>query len=88
MPEADGGNWMMVLPHGWVICGKVARQTGPYSFAVTGAVVICRTGGVPWDELADGKRRESATYRKWGDVNVGPQFVMSRRWVGELPEVA
>jgi len=86
MPEV-GGNWLIVLPHGWVICGFVEEQTGPFQFRVREAVVICRTGGVPWDELADGKRRESATYRKWGDVRLGPQFVMSRPWVGDLPKV-
>ena len=88
MPEADGQNWLIVLPHGWVICGRVVKQIGPYSFAVEGAIVICRTGGVPWDELADGRRREAATYRVWGDVNIGPQFVLSRPWKGELPKVS
>jgi hypothetical protein len=78
---------MIMLPHGWVIAATVLEQTGPFQFRCD-AVVICRTGGVPWDELADGKRREAATYRKWGVVNLGPQFVMSRPWVGELPEVA
>jgi hypothetical protein len=77
-----------VLPHGWVICGFVAEQTGPYQFRVENARVVCRTGGVPWDELADGKRRDAATYRAWGTVTLGPQFVMSREWKGKLPEVA
>jgi uncharacterized protein (TIGR02996 family) len=86
VPEVEK-NQLIVLPHGWVICGYVAAQTGPYSFRVQNAVVICRTGGVPWDELADGKRRDSATYRKWGDITIGPQFVMSREWKGKLPEV-
>jgi uncharacterized protein (TIGR02996 family) len=86
MPEV-GGNWLMILPHGWVLCGRVAEQTGPYQFRVEDAVVVCRTGGVPWDELADGKRREAATYRKWNTVNIGPQFVISRPWVGDLPQV-
>jgi hypothetical protein len=84
MPEV-GQNQLIVLPHGWVIAGFVAEQTGPYQFRVENAVVVCRTGGVPWDELADGKRRDSATYRKWGTVNIGPQFVMSREWAGKLP---
>ena len=87
MPEV-GSNQLIVLPHGWVICGYVAEQTGPYTFRVRDAVVICRTGGVPWDELADGGRRDAATYRKWGDVTIGPQFVLSRPWVGDLPQVA
>ena len=84
MPEI-GKNQLIILPHGWVICGFVAEQTGPYQFRVENATVICRTGGVPWDELADGKRRDSATYRKWGEVKIGPQFVMSRDWKGKLP---
>lgn len=87
MPDV-GGNWLIVLPHGWVICGFVEEQTGPFQFRVRDAVVICRTGGVPWDELADGGRRELATYRTWGTVNIGPQFVMAREWKGELPIAA
>lgn len=86
VPEIEK-NQLVILPHGWVICGFVREQTGPYQFRVENAVLICRTGGVPWDELADGGRRELATYRKWGDVNIGPQFVMSREWKGKLPEV-
>ena len=84
MPEV-GKNQLIVLAHGWVICGFVEEQPGPFQFRVTNAVVICRTGGVPWDELADGKRRGEATYRKWGSVLIGPQFVLSREWKGELP---
>ena len=84
MPEV-GSNQLIVLPHGWGIVGFVAAQTGPWSFRVESASVICRTGNVPWDELADGKRRSSATFRKWGNVNIGPQFVMSREWKGKLP---
>ncbi len=84
MPEV-GANQLIVLPHGWVICGHVAEQIGPYLFRVERTSVICRTGGVPWDELADGKQRDSATYRTWGTVTIGPQFVMSRSWAGELP---
>jgi len=84
MPEV-GKNQLIVLAHGWVICGFVEDQPGPFQFRVTNASVICRTNGVPWDELADGKRRKDATYRAWGTVTIGPQFVMSREWKGELP---
>jgi hypothetical protein len=87
MPDADGRNWLLVLPHGWVICGRVAEQTGPYQFRVEDAAVICRTGGTPWDARADGAGRDGATYRAWGEVRIGPQFVMSRPWKGELPKV-
>lgn len=87
MPEV-GRNQLIVLPHGWVVCGFVAEQTGPYQFRVERASVVVRTGGTPWDELADGKGRESATFRGWGEVQIGPQFVLSREWKGELPEKA
>lgn len=88
MPEV-GKNQLIVLPHGWVICGWVAEQTGPYQFRVENAVVVCRTGGVPWDQLASGKGdRKAATYRRWGTVSIGPQFVMSVEWKGDLPTVA
>lgn len=65
--------------------GDVAEQTGPFSFRVDNASMLCRTGGVPWDELADGKRRDEATFRKHGTIHVGPQFSFSREWAGELP---
>ena len=84
MPEV-GKNQLIVLAHGWVICGFVEEQLGPFQFKVTNSSVICRTGGVPWDELADGKRRDSATYRSWCTVTIGPQFVLSREWKGKLP---
>ena len=87
VPEV-GSNQLIVLPHGWVICGFVAEQTGPYQFRVERASVVCRTGGVPWDDLADGKRRDAATYRTWGTVAIGPQFVLSRPWKGKLPAEA
>lgn len=87
MPEV-GKNQLIVLPHGWVICGFVEEQTGPFSFRVRDAHVICVTNGASWDELADGRRRDAPSYRRWGTVTIGPQFVMSREWVGELPVVA
>jgi hypothetical protein len=85
MPEV-GLNQLIVLPHAWVICGFVEEQTGPYSFRVVRASVICRTGGTPWDKLADGDGRGGATFRPWGTVTIGPQFVMAREWKGELPK--
>jgi len=86
MPEV-GKNQLIVLPHGWVICGFVEEQTGPFSFRVRDTHVICVTNGATWDELADGHRQAEPSYRRWGTVTIGPQFVMSREWVGELPQV-
>ena len=80
-----GRNELIVAGYGWVLCGYVAEQTGPFSFRLENASVICRTGGVPWDELADGGRREEATFRKWGETTVGPSFGPCREWKGELP---
>ena len=37
---------------------------------------------------ADGNGRDGASFRRWGEVRIGPQFVMSRRWVGELPDTS
>lgn len=84
-----GETMLIVLPFGWVVCAKVEKRIGKPSdrhFLLTGTNVICRTGGVPWDELADKpESRSAAVFRNWGDVWVGPEFVMSRRWVGDLP---
>lgn len=81
-----GLNQLIVLSDGWVICGYVARMGDlPFQFIVEDAHVIINTGGTPWDELADGKGRKAATFRKWGTVTIGPNPVMSREWKGELP---
>ena len=84
MPEVDK-KMLIVLGYGWVICGYVVEQVGPFAFTVRDASVICSTGGTPWDALAEGEGRDRATFRYWGDVRVGPLFVMSREWKGELP---
>jgi len=82
------GMRMLILTGvGFAWVADVAEQTGPFSFRLENARMLCRTGGVPWDRLADGHDREKATYRQWGEVHVGPQFNASRIWVGELPEV-
>ena len=67
--------------------GDVKEQTGPYTFVLENASMICRTGGVSWDTLADGKEvvRHKATFRYQGTISVGPFFSWSRDWVGELP---
>ena len=81
-----GMNMLIVLPFGWVICGHVEEERRPGCFLVIDASVICRTGGIPWDELASGKGdRSKAAYRRWGDVFVGPEFVLSKEWRGDLP---
>lgn len=84
MPKI-GLNQLIVLPHGWVICGFVARQITMFVCEVENASVICNTGGVSWDALADGQGRENARFRKWGTVTVGPNYCLSREWKGELP---
>lgn len=80
-----GINALIVLPHGWVICGYVAEDTGDYRLRIERAAVICNTGGHAWDEVADGVNREGVVYRYWGEVFIGPAYVISRRWKGDLP---
>lgn len=80
-----GKDMLIVLPYGWVICGHVAERIGEFQFRIEQCSVIVRTGGTPWDELADGKGRKDATFRHWGEVWVGPNFGPSREWRGELP---
>lgn len=65
--------------------GDVVEQTGPYSFSLKNASMLCRTGGVPWDDLAEGQRRTEATFRFQGAISVGPFFSWAREWAGELP---
>ena len=65
--------------------GDVAEQTGPYSYLLKNASMLCRTGPASWDELANGKRRSEAIFRYQGTISVGPFFSWSRNWAGELP---
>lgn len=65
--------------------GDVVEQTGPYSFRLKDASMLCRTGAGSWDELADGKKRDGATFRYQGEIHVGPFFSWAREWAGELP---
>ena len=85
MPEV-GKRMMVFFGNGFVFAGDVVKQIGPFSFRMDNAVMICRTGGVPWDRLADGKDRAKGIYRHWGTTNVGPDFGPCRVWVGNLPE--
>ena len=84
MPEV-GKRMIIVTGFGWVWCGDVVEQITPFCYRIANAVNICRTGGTPWPELADGKGRDGATFQPWGDVNLGPSFVACREWVGDLP---
>ena len=87
MPEI-GFPQLIILTDGWVICGLPTKQIGPYHYAIENVSLICRTGGTPWDDLARGKGRTKATFRYWGNVTVGPGFVMSYKWEGKLPTIA
>ena len=65
--------------------GDVSKQLGPYQFELANASMLCRTGGVAWDVLADGKERSKATFRYQGTISVGPFFSWARAWAGKLP---
>ena len=65
--------------------GDVTSQLGPYQFELSNTSMLCRTGGVPWDDLANGKGRDKAAFRYQGTISVGPFFSWARDWVGELP---
>jgi hypothetical protein len=79
-----GSQVLVILPHGFVICGVVGEQKGVAAWQMHNVSLICRTNGVPWDELADGQHQEKPTYRKWGDVIVHNP-IMVRVWKGQLP---
>ena len=80
-----GMDMLIVLPFGFVICGHVEERLEGNQFRIVDTSLICRTGGTPWDLLADGEGRDKATFRPWGDVWVGPEFVLSREWKRGLP---
>ena len=81
-----GMNMLIFLPFGFVICGYVKEQIAERHFLVTNASLICRTNGAPWDELASGRGdRTKPTYRPWNHVYIGPEFVASLPWLGDLP---
>ena len=82
-----GRRMLMFVGVGFAWVGDVVEQLGPFHFRIENCYMLCRTGGVPWDELADGKQRDEATYRHWGEVYLGPQWNGCREWVGELPTV-
>ena len=80
-----GERMIIVTGFGWVWCGDVVEQVSPFCFRIENAVNICRTGGTPWPELADGKGRDEAKFQSWGTITLGPSFIACREWKGELP---
>ena len=86
MPEI-GFNQIIFLPYGFVFCGYVAQEVSPYVFELQNAHMICNTGGTAWDDLARGEGRDEATFRNHDTIRIGPQFIFSRRWEGDLPSV-
>lgn len=88
MPEI-GLNQMIILGNGWVVVGYVAEQLGPFHYRVTNAVnLVTRSSNSTWGEIAAGtKGRDNSTFRRLGDsITVGPLFVMSVPWVGDIPK--
>lgn len=81
-----GRNMLIFCGFGFAFAAYVAEQTGPFSFRLENATMVCRTGGTPWDELAEGKGRDGATFRYHGEIFVGPNFSFSRDWKGDLPK--
>lgn len=87
MPEV-GKNQMVVLGNGWVVVGYVAEQLGPFHYRVESCYnLVRRVSDSTWGEVAANiKGRNQSVFRKLGDsVTIGPLFVMSVPWVGELP---
>ena len=80
-----GKRMMIFCGLAFTFVGDVVEQTGPFSFRIDDASMIVRTGGTPWDELASGKGRDSASFREYGTIHVGPQFSFSCEWAGDLP---
>jgi hypothetical protein len=88
MPEV-GKNQLLVLGHGWVVVGYVAEQLGPFHYRLQNAVnLVRRDQDSTWGEVAANKKgRNESVFHKLGDtITVGPLFVMSIPWVGDIPE--
>ena len=79
-----GSHVLVILPHGFVVCGIVGEQKGVAAWMMHNVSMICRTNGVPWDALADGLDQDKPDYRRWGDVIVHNP-IMVREWKGLLP---
>ena len=81
-----GSNVLVWCGNGFAWCGTVQERTGPYEYLLANASMICRTGGTPWLELANGKGRDRATFQKaHKPVGIGPQIHGWTEWEGDLP---
>jgi hypothetical protein len=84
-----GDKIMAMIGHGWAICGEVAEVFSPFQYSLRNCSVICRTGGTAWDDLARGRGRDGATFRRWAGpdetVEIATGFTLARKWEGELP---
>ena len=71
------------------ICGRVVRQTGPFTYLLEKVSKIAETkGGDNWEKLAAGDRkaRKAADYKHYNTHAVVPLNVLAFEWMGKLPQ--
>ena len=81
-------NQLVFLPFGFVFCGYVAEQMGPYVFKLKNAKMIFDNCGICWKDLANGKGRSNylvISTMNFGTITIGPQMLHSLDWAGDLP---
>lgn len=71
------------------ICGRVAKQVGPFTYLLRKVSKIAETNdGDNWEKLTSGDKqaREKATYKHYTVDTIVPLNVLSFEWIGLLPQ--
>jgi hypothetical protein len=77
--ECEPGRlYMVAIGLGWMFVGRFVRPTGMFGGVFADVKNICRTGGIPWDDLCRGHNRDRATFRTFDGEMTFPyvQFVV------------
>ena len=85
MGECEAGReYMIAVGFGWMFVGRFVRPAGMFGGVFDRVRNICRTGGVPWDDLCRGRRRDEATIRAYPDGEVCfPSITFAVPWADD-----
>ncbi len=70
-------------------CGRVARQTGPFTYTLVRVSKVAETNdGDNWEKLAGGDKaaRKKATYKHYTTEVILPLSIVAFEWIGKLPQ--